>query len=346
MSARLKIALIGAGLIGRRHADLIAAEPTAELCALADPAPAAAGIAQAHGVPCYASLNDLLAAHRPDGLIIATPNALHAPQALAAIAQGIPLLVEKPLADSAKAAATIVEAAEARGVPLLVGHHRRHNPLVIRAKAEIAAGHLGRLVAVHGQFWLHKPDDYFDADWRRQPGAGPVLINLIHDIDLMRHLCGNITTVQAVESSAVRGFAVEDSAAALFQFASGALGTLTASDTISAPWSWEMTAHENPVYPATDQHCYLIGGTHGSLSLPLGVLWQHTGARSWWEPIAPKTLDVTPADPLTCQMAHFCAVIRGEAPPLVTGRDGLAALQVIDAIKQAAATGQRTPVAP
>ncbi|MEM7743037.1 MAG: Gfo/Idh/MocA family oxidoreductase [Pseudomonadota bacterium] len=339
------LAVIGAGLIGRCHAALIADSAEATLSAIADPAPDARHLAEEMGVPWFPDLPHLLEAQHPDGIIIATPNQRHRADGEAAVAAGIPALVEKPLAGDVADAEALVSAADRAGVPLLVGHHRRHNPIIAAAKAAIARGELGRIVAVHAQFWLCKPDDYFEVDWRRQPGAGPVLINLIHDIDLLRHLCGEITAVQANETSAIRDLAVEDTAAAILTFENGALGTLTASDTVAAPWSWEMTAGENPTYPHTDQHCYLIGGTHGSLSLPQGVLWRHPGPRSWWEPIAPTQLDIAPADPLPRQLAHFCAVIRGEATPLVGGTDGLAAVRVIAAIKEAAVSGQTVAVA-
>ena len=73
--------------------------------------------------------------------------------------------------------------------------------------------------------WL-KPDSYYEQAWRRQPGAGPVLINLIHDIDLLRFLIGEVDSVQAITSNAVRGFEVEDTAAVIMRFACGALATL------------------------------------------------------------------------------------------------------------------------
>ena len=234
-----------------------------------------------------------------------------------------------------------MSAAEAAQIPLLIGHHRRHNPLIADAKAKIDGGALGRLVAVHGMFWLYKPDDYFDVEWRRRPGAGPVYINLIHDIDLLRWLVGEVATVRAVQSSAARGHEVEDTAAALLTFDNGAIGTITASDSIVGPWSWEQTAGENPAYPETDQHCYLIGGTGGSLSLPNGEVWGQDEPRSWWRDFQ-RTGPARRSgeDPLVRQIAHFRDVIRGEAAPLVSGREGLQTLKVIEALKRSAETGE------
>lgn len=296
------------------------------------------------GCPWFPNLDTMLATDRPDGAIIATPNQMHVAHGLQVLDAGCPLLVEKPLADTSAEAIKLVQAAEAAGQPLLVGHHRRHNPLIAAAKARIEGGALGRIVAVQGTCWLYKPDDYFQTPWRRQKGAGPVFINLIHDIDLMRHLVGEISAVQAVESRDTRGHEVEDTAAILLHFAHGALGTLSVSDTIVAPWSWELTAAENPAYPATGQTCYTIGGTAGSLELPRGALWSQDAPRSWWSPIdrdAGQPPGSEP-DPLDLQIDHFCDVIEGKASPRVPGREGLRSLQVIEAIKKAAETGERT----
>ena len=86
-------------------------------------------------------------------------------------------------------------------------------------------------------------------------------------MDLLRYLCGDIECVQAMTSNAVRGGETEDSAIVLLKFRSGALGTLSVSDTVAAPWSWELTSGENSAYPVTSQSCYLIGGTRASLSI-------------------------------------------------------------------------------
>ncbi len=333
----IRLALAGAGLIGRRHAQAIAAVSGVSLVAVADPC----GQEWTHGqgLGWYADVETLIAAERPDGLIVATPNQAHVETGLAAVMAGIPALIEKPVADTVAEAAKLVEAGAAAGVPLLAGHHRRHNPLIRAAKARIEAGEIGRAVAVQATCWLYKPDDYFNVAWRTQAGAGPVFINLIHDVDLLRHLVGEIEAVQASDRNAIRGHAVEDTAAAIVHFEGGALGTVSVSDTVVGPWSWEMTAGENPAYPQTDQSCYQIGGTHGALSIPDGTGWSQD-PRGWWETMDRTRPGVKDTDPLVAQIAHFARVIRGEEAPLVSAEEGLRSLAVIEAIGRSARSGR------
>jgi predicted dehydrogenase len=197
---------------------------------------------------------------------------------------------------------------------------------------------------VHGFFWLMKPDNYFDVAWRREAGAGPILTNLIHDVDLLRYLCGEVEAVQALTSNAVRGHAIEETAVVLLRFANGALGTINVSDSIVAPWSWEHTTGENPVYPRTDQSCYMIGGTLGSLTIPKLEVWHDNGRRDWWQPIEASRIFAPDKDPLPLQIQQFCRVIRGEQAPLVSGREGLQSLKLIAAITAAAKTGKQVTV--
>ena len=337
--SRLDIAIVGAGLIGRRHVDIVQRSNVARVRAVVDPVPESRQLAAAVGTAHFASIGDMLSACRPGGVIIATPNQLHVENALECIALGIPVLVEKPVADSAEAAARLAEASERDGVPVLVGHHRRHNPLVQAAHDRISSGAIGDIVAGHAMCWLYKPDDYFNVAWRTRKGAGPVFINLIHDVDLFRHLVGEVISVQAFTSNAKRGHDVEDTAAILLRFANGALVTMTVSDSIVAPWSWELTAAENPAYPETGQSCYFIGGTHGSLEIPANRIWSQQDQRSWWNPISQQEYDVNALDPLDRQLEHFCDVISGKADPLVSAREGLKSLRVIEAIGVASESG-------
>ncbi len=335
----VRLAVVGAGPIGRRHLQAIAAEPSCRAVAVVDPAPAGATAASEWNIPHHLDLEAMLDAVAPDGVINATPNSLHVPLSLACVKRGIPVLVEKPIADRLEPALELAEASEAAGVPVLVGHHRRHNPIVRKAREIVRSGALGRLTAVSATWLLHKPVDYFEIAWRRKPGGGPILINLIHDIDNLRFIAGDIAAVQAMTSSARRGFAVEDTAALLLRFRDGALGTVTLSDTVAAPWSWELTAGERTSYsyPETGQDCYLFAGTEGSLAVPSLRLWRYDGAQNWQSPLPEERLAVDQADPIRVQAGHFADVIRGRTEPLITARDAARTLEATLAVTGAAA---------
>ena len=326
------IAVVGAGLIGQRHARATLSARSAALVALVDPDPQAAALARELDVAWFGTLEELLEAGMAQGIVLSTPNQHHVPQALACIRAQVPILVEKPLAVDLPGALSIMAASDAASVPVLTGHHRRHNPLVAKARELIDQGKLGRVTSVQATTWFYKPDDYFDVSWRTAKGAGPIYINLIHDIDMLRHLCGEVVQVQAMQSNEVRGHEVEDTAVVLLRFVNGALGTLSVSDCTVSPWSWELTARENPAYPATGQLCYQIGGTQGSLALPDLSLWRHTGKRSWWEPISALRMPFSVQDPLIRQIEQFSRVIEGSEPPLVSARDGMLNQQVIEAV--------------
>ena len=334
-TSKKNIAVVGAGLIGRKHIALVQAH--ARLAAVVDPDESAKAIAG--DVPWFDDLERCLSEIALDGVIVASPNHLHLAHGSACLNAGIPVLIEKPLAETAAAGQALKKLQQSTAVPLLVGHHRRHSPIVQAAKAVIDEGQIGRLIAVNALFWLHKPKDYFSMEWRCKEGGGPTYINLIHDIDLLQHLCGSIVRVQAKESRAVRGLEVEDTSAVILEFESGLLGTVSLSDTVSSPWSWELTAGENPAYPKTDQSCYLLAGDKGSLSVPDLTIWRHLGTQSWWSEIERETIPVMATDPVEAQFLHFLEVISGCATPRVTAADGLRNIEVLDAIKAAARSG-------
>lgn len=332
MTDPVKLAVVGAGLVGQRHITAIANTTDAVLVAVVEPSGA-----QFEGVPVFADLDTLFEAVKVDGVILSTPTHLHLDGAQRCIEHGVPVLVEKPLATSAAQAAEIAHASEIANVPVLVGHHRRHNPIIQKAASLIKSGAIGEVRAAQSTCWFYKPDDYFEtAPWRKQQGAGPISVNLVHDVDLMRHLCGEVVSVQAQMTPSRRGFENEDLAAAVLRFENGAICTITVSDSVVAPWSWEMTSGEYPIYPVTDQSCYQIGGSEGSLSIPDMRLWRHDGDKSWWNSISATAMPRDASDPLINQISHFAEVVRGNAAPLVTAQEGLRTMQVIEAIQTAA----------
>lgn len=343
----VRIAVAGAGLIGKRHIEEVAANPRAQLASIVDPGPAGLEVAGRFGVPRFQSLAELFERDKPDGVVLATPNTMHVDGGLHCVAAGVPVLVEKPLGDTIESATRLVEAGEAAGVPILTGHHRNYSPIMAKAREIVRSGRLGRIVAVIGSALFAKPDDYFDTGggWRRLPGGGPILLNLTHDVNSLLSLVGDIAGVQAVTSTATRNFPVEDTAAMMFTFANGALGTFLLSDTAASPRSWEQTSRENASYPwHGDEDCYHIAGTAGSLSIPTMRLRTYPGQQSWWEPFDTSVESVDRGDPLANQIEHFVAVIRGEAQPICTGRDGLKTLLVVEAVTESAATGRPVDV--
>lgn len=336
------IAIVGVGLVGRRHADAIRALRNVDLLAVVDPSEEGRVYARDNGLAYFETLQEMFENSSPDGVILATPTTLHVEQGMECVRRKVPVLVEKPLAVNAHDANLLVDAAEDADVPLLVGHHRRHNPLIQAAKDVVDTRQIGDVRAVHVNCWFYKPDAYFDiAPWRKRAGAGPISVNLVHDVDLMRFLTGEVVSVHAQSAPSKRGYENEDVAGALLTFDNGAIGTITVSDSIVAPWSWEMTSNEYPIYPSAQESSYLLGGSEGSLSIPDLRLWKHQDdKRDWWTPISAMSLKCGASDPLVNQVKHFVDVSRRKCEPLVSGREGLRTLQVIEAIQKSCQTGE------
>ena len=341
----VRIALVGAGLIGREHAALVAGHPRSSLAAIADPDPAAPALASTLRVQHFEDYERMLDEVAPDGVIVALPNTLHVEAGLACIARRIPVLVEKPIADTVAAAMRLVEAGEEAGIPVLVGHHRRHGSDIREAKRAISNGELGQIVAISGMAAVAKHDTYFDADWRRLPGGGPLLINAIHDIDCFRTLCGEIESVQAIGSSAVRGHAVEDTVAVALQFRSGALGTYLLTDASPSPYFWEIAAEQSLTFPHQAEDCYFVFGRKASLAVPTLDLWEHKAEGDWRDPLVRRRLSVGVESCYVAQLENLIDVIHGNADPVVSGREGALTLAATLAVARAIAEGRRVAVA-
>lgn len=342
MEVPIRFLVSGPGLIGKKHCALIRESDACDLAVVVAPdSPENRATAAAFGAAFHTSIEQALGnssetGTRIDAAIISSPNAFHFEQALACIEHKIPVLVEKPMCDALGSAHELALRAADAKVPVLVGHHRTHSTLLSVADDFLRSERFGRLVSVMGSAQFYKPMHYFmDGEWRSRIGGGPILINLIHEIGLMRHFCGEISCVVALASSSVRNFEVEDSVSISLRFANGALGTFMLSDTAASSKSWEMTAGENPTYPHfPEEDCYHFAGTQGSLDFPSMRVRSYAkdSDGSWWVPFISDRLSVERSDPLAAQLDHFVAVIRGREKPLVTAEDGYRNMLVIEAI--------------
>lgn len=343
MDASLRFLISGPGLIGKQHARLVSARPDCVLAVIvAPPTDENRAFATKFGAKFYTDVGQALQAESIDAAIISSPNVWHYRQALSCIEKTIPVLVEKPITDEIEDARKLADFADASKVPVLVGHHRTYSPLLDAASSFINSPRFGRLVAFQGAALFYKPEQYFkDGEWRTKKGGGPILINLIHEIGLMRHFCGEIRTVVAVASNKVRGFDVEDTVGITFEFESGAIGNFLLSDTAASNRSWEMTSGENPAYPHDRSgNCYHFAGTNGSLDFPTmkARYYATDAARSWWNDFEFEKIAFIPTDPLELQLQHFTEVVRSGVQPLVSARDGYRNMLVIEAIMRSIET--------
>ena len=340
-----RIALIGAGVIGKRHLNAVAKVESVELVAVADPLSSAAEIATEHGVPHYPSASEMLGEVAPSGVITATPTEHHFQPALASLDAGCHLLIEKPIAATVAEAEEIARASEARGLCVLVGHHRRYYPQVAQAREMVRGGSLGQLVTVSGQWSVRKPESYYTPDWRRRSPAGPVLTNLIHEVDYLRYVVGEIRSVTGLTGNSVQGFEKEDAAAFAFQFENGALGAFVMSDQADSPWAWEMAIGENPAFPRNGQNCITFSGTRGALEFPNLRHWTSDGEPASW--ITPKTardISLELGDAFVRQIKHFAEVVAGHANPVVSAADATGTLGVTLAVLESARCGNRIDI--
>lgn len=338
--SKMNVAVIGAGAIGRTHIDLAQRHDAVRLAAIADPTDSARDMAKAQGLPWFADYREMLRAVRPDGAIVATPNASHVAVATDCMDEGVPVLVEKPIADTVEEARQLCAAAERNGLPLLVGHHRRYNPIMRKARDIIGSGRLGKPVSATVMATFLKPDAYFDVEWRRKPGGGPVLINLIHEIDMLRVLLGEIESLQAIRSHAARGFAVEDTAAVMLRFRNGAVGTITLSDAATSPWNWDLACGESAHYPRQNVNTHFLTGTEGALTLPGLDIWSYRERRGWHDPLTQERTTPHVGNPYIEQLRHFRAVIEGTEAPICSGTDAMRTLEATLAVHASADTGR------
>ncbi len=339
----IRLVVIGAGLVGQRHARHAFSHQDFDLAWIVDPNEARQEMAQQLECRWAASLEDVPAGDC-DAAIIATPNADHLPSGLTCLARNWATLVEKPVAETIASGEKLVSAFEVAGLPLLVGHHRRYHPSFDKANEMISSAALGPLISASLIWAVRKPDSYFKAGaWRRDSDGGPLLINFIHEADLMLGLFGPVDEVQAMVSSHARGSTVEDSAAILVRFASGVIATVMLTDAALSPWSFEGASGENPTIAETGISSWRIGCTAGSFEFPGLRVWTDAQGDEgdWSRPLKDETIETAKVDPLHEQLTHFAQLIRGQVnKPKISGRDGLEALRLVEAVRTAARTGQ------
>lgn len=321
---KLSFIVIGAGLIGPRHASHIVSRPDCTLFAIVDHSANGPKVANTYNTRLFKNLQELFDycelynTPLPNAAIIATPNHTHLSLGMELANKGIHILMEKPLAPTAIECKTLMTYCQMKRVILLVGHHRRFNPYIVSTKNNLHR--LGQIIAVQGCWTLCKPDKYFqEKPWRssKEKGGGTLLINLIHDLDLLQYLLGPIEKVYAELLLKQRTITdsdgdqvdyedlVDEGAALTIKFANGCCGTFICSDNVTSPFLFEIGTGENPTIPFNDSIAgfYRIFGSKRTLSLPdLQLYHQYTEEESSW--LNPVSVDQISLDQNCCKKTN------------------------------------------
>ncbi|MGC6537189.1 MAG: Gfo/Idh/MocA family protein [Candidatus Puniceispirillaceae bacterium] len=314
-----QLLVMGSGLIGRRHISAIQQSDFCHLAGVIEPDDSR------HDDNTIRYFKDLDDVDVPaDGVIIATPTGLHFENAKQAASRGLHMLIEKPVTATPDEADRLTALLAPTNLHCLVGHHRRYHPSVQQLRQWVKDGEIGDVITSSLIWAMRKPDAYFADNWRASDGS-PVMINLIHDIDLLRFVMGEIIDITGFASSHHRQALRVESGAVAMRFASGACATISFADSALSPWGFEAGTNENPHIGATFQDMWWLTGTSGSISFPSLTRW--CGADDWSQPVKATSFDVDKTVPLDAQLSHFVDVINGKTEPMITVGDAAESLR-------------------
>ncbi len=321
----IDVGIIGAGGIGRVHAEAYARQADCRIVVVADvDAERGGALAAQVGATYVSQTSDLLANAQVQAVSVCLPHALHADAVIAAAGAGKHILCEKPIATSVEDADRMIAAARAGGVKLMIGHTHRFYPEHRRAKQLLDAGAIGQLLFVNDLIWSGRDGDE-SLQWRGQValnGGGIFMDNGIHAADRLRWWVGSDVTWVAARTGRARGLIEgEEHGTALLGFANGVTASL----------------QEAIGMPRSASACYAeFVGTEGVIRVDTwqGLKLSQRG-KDWVE------VDVPTSWPkgFDAEIGEFLAAIRDGRSPAVTGEDGRAALVVIQEIYRAAREG-------
>lgn len=331
LDGALRVGVVGLGFFGSRHASIYAGHPAAHLVAVADTNPAAreAVAADTGAAPC-ADVHELLSEHNVDAVSVCLPDRLHEEAAVTVAKAGKAMLLEKPLAHEAAAALRIVEAVEAAGTRLMVGHILRFDPRYAQVYEASAPTRLGDVVHVRAE------RTGIRSVAARLGEASSILFYMgVHDVDAMQWVARSRISRVYARKRQILGTGNEDSLFAVVEFENGAIGQ------ISYSWAWpdglmngyravlEIVGTRSATFMnCADQGFYTV--TNETLTGGDTHLWPEINGRVVGD--------------LSDELDHFVRATLTGAPYVQPYREALDAIPVLDALAESARTGQPVEV--
>lgn len=329
MTSSNRIAVIGAGRMGKVHCRIVTENPRAVLAAVVDPFETTGrATAEEFGAPWFASLADALANADLDAVIVAVPDKLHVGVTVDALEAGLHVLVEKPLADTLDGARTIAEAAAQSSSKVLVGHTLRHDPRFRTAAQTVREGKIGAPVHVRSSRIVPRSVGVANN------GASPIyMYQGIHDIDLVQWITGSAivrvcatTTAKVLPEMGVEGV---DAALILVELADGTIG--------SVEISWALL-DSTPSGLASQFEVY---GTEGALKVDViaeGVELTTSEGFTLPNTVLSPELDGRIEGVVPQQLEHFLHMIEFDTPSRIGIDEAVSAARVLDAIDRSLST--------
>jgi UDP-N-acetyl-2-amino-2-deoxyglucuronate dehydrogenase len=337
---RVRIALVGCGRISKNHFEAISRIEGLELVAVADQdLSRAQAVATEHGVPAFASLEEMLAKVPSDLVSICTPSGLHPQHGITAARAGRHVLTEKPMAISLAAADELVQACDAAGVHLFVVKQNRLNPPIQLLRRAVDKGRFGRIYTANVTVRWTRPQEYYDAEpWRGtwEFDGGAIMNQASHYVDLLQWLVGPVESVMAKTATQARRIEAEDSGVALLKFRSGALGVIEVSVL---------------TYPRNLEGSITILGERGSVKIGGTAVnrVEHWLFAEYDDD--DKLVEAANTNPPNVYgfghegyYRNVLPVLRGEAKADTDGRAGRKSLELILGIYESAKTGREVPI--
>ncbi len=324
-----RVAVIGAGAMGRNHLRVLHDIDSANLIALADADESTAQrAARRFGIPSYTDYLQMLDGQKPDAVIVAVPTALHRQVVLDALARRIHVLVEKPIASTVEEGRELMQAAQQAGVLLAVGHIERYNPAIVELFSRLRAGELGRVFKMHARRLGPFPPRVRD--------VGVVIDLATHDVDIMRWLSG--VEVQRVYAETARQIHTqhEDLVSGLLRFQDGIIGVLDINWLTPTKIRELMITGERGMFHVN----YLTQDLY---------FYENNYVKTDWDTISNISgvsegdmvrLRIDKSEPLRIELETFLSATRGEDAPVVSAEDGIAALAIVQKLVQAGMNGR------
>jgi UDP-N-acetyl-2-amino-2-deoxyglucuronate dehydrogenase len=342
----VRVGLVGCGKVGTVHAAALRSIPEAELTAVCDVSAERAQVfADRYGARGFTNLDAMLREAKVETVIIGTPHPLHAAPAVRAAEAGVHVLVEKPMAATLADCDAMLAAAKKAGVLLGVISQRRFFEPVVRMKEAIDAGKVGRpALGVFAMYSWREPAYYQSDPWRGRwdTEGGGVLVNQSpHQLDLLSWFMGPVAEVSGYWANVNHpSVEVDDTAVAVLRFRNGGLGSIVTSVAQKPGLHTKVHVHGTngaSVGVETDRGATFIAGVTAIAEPPLNDVWTIPGEEHLLTTFqAEDRARFTQIDATVhyhgLQIRDFLRAVRESRPPLVTGEDGRAVVELFTAI--------------